>query len=180
MDVRGSKQPVEFRGNMICIARRWTRITPSQACSILGTNLRMQGQFRLHTCPGQPIFSASSLEHDGWRTLPHALQSHEASVHPIQVPGRRVAIVKESNRVESGQCRHSDAKECDGPENDALFPSPRTRVLAPLERDDPAQRPTRYECQGQYYDRANYDVVEVHRSIVAMSWSGHVLAGWFI
>ena len=32
---------------------------------------------------------------------------------------------------------------------------------------------TLHQYQGQHYDRGNYDVVEVHRSIVAMSSSGH-------
>lgn len=76
---------------------------------------------------------------------------------------------------ECGQCGHSDAKECNEPKNEDLFPSPRPRVLASLECDDPAHSHARHKYQGQHYDRRNYDVVEVHRSMIAISSLEHVV-----
>ena len=83
LNVRGSKEGVQVHGDVICVAGRWSRITPSKAGSIVGTNLSMLGQLRLYASPGQPILSAASLEHDGWRSLAHTLQPHRAALHSV-------------------------------------------------------------------------------------------------
>jgi hypothetical protein len=64
---------------------------------------------------------------------------------------------------------------CNGPKNEALFPSPSPRVLGSFESDDPAQCHARHKYQGKHYDRRNYDVAEVHRSMIAISSLEHVV-----
>src|SRR5580692_642160 len=77
MDVRGSKQSVEIRGNVIGVAWRWTGITPPRTRSIVGTDLRMQSQFGLDAYPGHAIVSASGFQHNCRRAPSHALHSHQ-------------------------------------------------------------------------------------------------------
>jgi hypothetical protein len=133
---------MQFRSNMVGIARKGQRITPAEPSSIIRADPRGLREGRLHTAPDEPVVAQPSIENNGRRAAPGAVDTHRVPTYQEHLSRRRMVKAIKRGRVEPAAGRYHHCSRCQQQENDTFCDFAPTRICLASERQEtPSRKP---------------------------------------